>query len=134
MISCFVPRRIARSCHGDLEHCGLLLADLGDRTVTDFVHFPGPLQRERFELCPSWVLAELSRQRRAGRRIVGYFHTHPEGRSVRPSPRDRAGHPPGALVLIVSHELWMFYQVGWEGDDWAPLASGTLIADQGFPE
>lgn len=134
MISASLPQRIARECQDELEHCGLLLAEFGDPTVNDFVSFPGPLQRERFEIDPSWILAESLRQRQEGRRIAGYFHTHPRGRSVEPSSRDRAGHPPGARVLIVSDELWAFYQVGWDEGDWVRLFSGTLPDNQGFAD
>lgn len=121
-----LPERIAQGCRFELEECGLLLSRREESRIDDFVSFPGPLQAERFCLCPEWMLEQLYLQRSAGRQIAGFFHTHPYGRSIAPSRADRAGHPPGARVLLLCPRAWGYYQVGLEGKQWSRIGEGTF--------
>ena len=124
-LSACVPERIAKlsDTTSDVEICGLLLADWDSLLVDDFVCSPGPLYSHRFELSPEWILSESLQQRSQGRRVVGYFHSHPTGQGVEPSIHDRAGHPPRSYVLIVSGDRWKAYRTGWELEPWSPWLS-----------
>ena len=70
---------------------------------------------DRFEIDP----AEQFRLRREGRRIVGCYHSHPNGRAE-PSPRDgeQAGEA-GFLWLICADTLGAYV---WDGAGFRPLA------------
>lgn len=96
------------------ECCGLLEGD-GARIAA--IHPTRNLATEpdRFEIDP----AEQFRLLRAGRRIVGCYHSHPGG-LAEPSPRDaeRASEA-GFLWLIAAQEVRGFV---WDGARFAPVA------------
>lgn len=86
----------ARAAH-PRECCGLLEGE-GGRIVA--VHPSRNLARapDRFEIDPALQFRLL----RAGRRIVGCYHSHPDGVAA-PSPRDADGAgEPGFLWLIAA--------------------------------
>ena len=84
------------------ECCGLLLSrEKGE--VCAIEPFPGPLFENRFKLSDEWLLRQHYRCKRAGTRVVGYYHSHPSS-SPKPSERDLREHPPGSLGLIVGKD------------------------------
>jgi proteasome lid subunit RPN8/RPN11 len=95
------------------ECCGLLEGSAERITA---VHPTRNLagRSDRFEIDP----AEQFRLRRAGRRIVGCYHSHPGGRAE-PSPRDaeQAGEA-GFLWLICAGTIGAFV---WDGAGFQPL-------------
>lgn len=96
----------ARAAH-PRECCGLLEGDGGRITA---VHPARNLARaaDRFEIDP----AEQFRLMREGARIVGCYHSHPNGAAA-PSPRDAEGAgEAGFLWLIAAEELRAFV---WDG-------------------
>jgi proteasome lid subunit RPN8/RPN11 len=116
---CTVRRALLRE--PALEHCGVLVGSPGGDVLESAVLYPGPLGERRFRLPQSWLLQIFYQQRRAGREIAGFFHTHPPGQSLEPSPADRAGHPPGSLVLLVGEREHACYRVGVDDSGWTLL-------------
>lgn len=95
------------------ECCGLLEGD--GRRITA-LHPTRNLAAEpdRFEIDPAEQFALL----RAGRRIVGCYHSHPGG-AAEPSPRDAAhAGEVGFLWLIAAEEVRGFV---WDGARFAPV-------------
>jgi len=109
------------------ECCGLLIAErdaLVDAisltnvaTADDAFRFD-PLEYARFE----------RRIRAGGRRVAGYYHSHPSG-SIRPSRRDRgmlwAEHA-GLQMIVTPAGDWALWQPG--ATDWCLLAEGRTHA------
>ena len=95
-----------------VEHCGLLLARPGSSLVESRVAYPGPLRSREFALPEEWLLQAFLQQRGLGFEVAGFYHTHPVGEGLAPSPLDRAGHPPGSLVLLVGPSRWQAYRIG----------------------
>lgn len=88
------------------EVCGLLVGRERDlRTQIDRVTSARNLARDRpadrYLLDPDDFLAADIAARRAGREIVGIWHTHPD-HPARPSPTDLASAWPGYTYLILS--------------------------------
>ncbi len=93
----------------DREICGLLFgsSDRIDRAepaanVADHPH-------DTFEIDPRALFAALRAERAGGARMIGHYHSHPNG-SAEPSPRDLAAAEPGKLWLILGGgvaRLWV---------------------------
>lgn len=86
------------------EACGLLFGE-GDR-VTDWQRADNvaedPLRH--FEIDPAVLFAAFRAERAGGRRLIGYWHSHPSG-DASPSLTDAAmADPDGRLWLIVTSE------------------------------
>ncbi len=111
---------------GEVERCGLLLARPESDRLEAHLAYPGPLYPRRFEMSPEWMLEAFVRQRSCGWEVAGFYHTHPTGEALRPSPADLAGHPFGALVMLVGPVDWRAFRVG-EGD-WRELSLRELPA------
>jgi proteasome lid subunit RPN8/RPN11 len=96
-----------RECCGLLEGAGARITAL--HPARNLAEEP-----DRFEIDP----AEQFRLMREGRRIVGCYHSHPDGRAE-PSPRDaeHAGEA-GFLWLICADTLGAFV---WDGARFRPL-------------
>jgi len=74
------------------ECCGLLVGE-GDRDITISEVVPVPnvagTPRNRFDIDPQQQFELLRALRGTSRRIVGHFHSHPDG-APKPSSHDRA--------------------------------------------
>jgi proteasome lid subunit RPN8/RPN11 len=88
-----------------LECCGILLGRLGAgrvrvESVIDAENIAAEPSR-RYEIEPTVLLAAQRRARREDLDVVGYYHSHPGGRTTA-SERDRAAAWPETSYLIVS--------------------------------
>src|SRR3954471_20444417 len=84
----------------DREICGVLFgsADRIDRAepATNVAEHPA----DTFEIDPRALFAALRAERAGGDKVIGHYHSHPNG-SAEPSPRDLAAAEPGKLWLIL---------------------------------
>lgn len=94
---------------GAAETCGLLFGEDGIVTAGMASRNVADDPRRRFEIDPAALIAAHRRERAGGPRILGCYHSHPDG-SPDPSPRDAADAAPnGWLWLIVGADraaLW----------------------------
>ena len=93
----------------DREICGLLFGsrDRIDRAIaTDNV---AERPQDSFEIDPRALFAALRAERAGGDKLIGHYHSHPNG-AAEPSPRDLAAAEPGKLWLILGGgiaRLWI---------------------------
>lgn len=85
------------------ECCGLLL---GSGSTIDRIT-PAPnvsdTPERAFEIDPATLIAAERAMRRGGDNIIGYYHSHPNGRAE-PSPHDAAAAAcDGRLWLVIAH-------------------------------
>jgi proteasome lid subunit RPN8/RPN11 len=97
------------------EVCGLLLGegDRIDRIVPTANVAADPTRW--FEIDPVALFAALRAERAGGPRVIGHYHSHPNG-SAQPSPRDAAAAEPGKLWLIVGGgvaRMWLAEAAGF---------------------
>lgn len=107
----------ARAAH-PRECCGLLFGDDGA------IHRLAPTANvsddpaRAFEIDPAALIAAERAMRKGGGRLIGHYHSHPNGRSE-PSPRDAASAAPdGRLWLIVADD---------HVTAWRALEGGALL-------
>ena len=65
--------------------------------------------QDTFEIDPRALFAALRAERGGGPRLIGHYHSHPNGRAE-PSPRDLAAAEPGKYWLIIGGgvaRLWL---------------------------
>ena len=99
----------------DHEICGLLLgaADRIDRVEPAINVADRP--SDTFEIDPRALFAALRAERAGGDRLIGHYHSHPNG-SAEPSPRDLAAAEPGKYWLILGGgeaRLWVMENGGF---------------------
>lgn len=93
----------------DREICGLLFgADdrIDDAPPADNV---AARPQDMFEIDPRALFAALRAERAGGPRLIGHYHSHPNG-SAEPSARDLAAAEPGKYWLIIgggTARLWL---------------------------
>jgi proteasome lid subunit RPN8/RPN11 len=83
-----------------VEVCGLLFGS--DDAIEDAVparNVAGDPART-FEVDPAALIGAYRAQRQGGPRLIGHYHSHPNG-SATPSLRDGAAAEPGSLWLII---------------------------------
>ena len=93
----------------DREVCGLLWGDAGRITDARPTRNVAADPAATFEVDPQALIAALKAERRGGPRLIGHYHSHPNG-DPSPSPRDLAAAEPGRLWLIVGGgeaRLWL---------------------------
>ncbi|HWI86484.1 MAG TPA: M67 family metallopeptidase [Sphingomonas sp.] len=93
----------------DSEICGLLWGDGAQITRIELTRNVAPDPGTRFEIDPRQLFAAIRAQRVGGERLVGHYHSHPNG-SALPSAADLAASEPGKLWLIVAGataRLWL---------------------------
>jgi proteasome lid subunit RPN8/RPN11 len=97
------------------EACGLLFGGVGEidgAQVTDNVAENPEL---RFEIDPRALFAALRAERAGGRKIAGYWHSHPSG-DARPSAEDAAmAAPDGKLWVIAGGDELTCWSSGASG-------------------
>jgi proteasome lid subunit RPN8/RPN11 len=71
------------------EACGLLLGDNATITAARTTANVAAQPETHFEIDPAALIAAHRVARAQGARVIGYFHSHPNGRAT-PSPTDRA--------------------------------------------
>ena len=97
------------------ECCGLLLGEGGRIT---HAHPPAnvpPDPATHFEIDPAALIAAYKAEREGGPRILGYYHSHPNGRAE-PSPTDRASAAhDGKVWAIAANGQVRFFRDGEDG-------------------
>ena len=91
------------------EVCGLLFGD-GDRIESaEWTPNVADDPDRAFEIEPAALFMAIRLERQGGPRLIGHYHSHPNG-SPEPSPRDLAAAEPGKLWLIIgSGEARLWY-------------------------
>lgn len=116
-----------------LEACGLLFGS--DEEIDGWQGAPNVAAQPEieFEIDSATLFAALRAERAGGPRLIGYWHSHPNG-DVRPSPRDvEAGQVDGKIWLIVAGKdiaAWRFREdeiYGWS-DHGIVEKDGLLLA------
>jgi proteasome lid subunit RPN8/RPN11 len=92
-------RRAAAATPGR-EICGLLFGGSDRIDHAEAVANVAPAPETSFELDPAALIAAYKAERAGGPRVIGCYHSHPNGRAE-PSARDLAAAEPGGLWLIV---------------------------------
>jgi len=91
------------------EICGLLFGS-SDRIVrAEPADNVAAHPEDTFEIDPRALFAALRAERAGRERVIGHYHSHPNG-SAEPSPRDLAAAEPGKLWLIIGGgiaRLWI---------------------------
>lgn len=107
----------ARAAH-PRECCGLLFGD------DDTVHRIAPTANvaqdplRAFEIDPAALIGAERAMRQGGERLIGHYHSHPNGRAE-PSPRDAAdAAADGRLWLIIAGDTLTA---------WRAVANGMLL-------
>lgn len=101
---------------GDVECCGLLL---GSGNQVERVERTANVADEsnlRFEIDPAALIASEKQARQGGPAILGYFHSHPNGRAE-PSPDDAAS-------ASIDGRYWLIIANG-KITSWLPTLSGV---------
>jgi len=84
----------------DREICGLLFGSVDRVDRAEPVGNVAENPADTFEIDPRALFAALRAERAGGDKLIGHYHSHPNG-SAEPSPRDLAAAEPGKLWLIL---------------------------------
>jgi len=90
------------------EVCGLLFGDKDKIVSAEWTPNVAEDPYRAFEIEPAALFMAIRLERQGGPRLIGHYHSHPNGYSE-PSPRDLAAAEPGRLWLIIaggSARLW----------------------------
>jgi len=99
----------------DVEVCGLLLGDDGRIEAAPATANVAERPADSFEIDSAELFAALRAERAGGPRVIGHYHSHPNG-STEPSARDLAAAEPGKLWLILGNgpsRLWLMTATGF---------------------
>lgn len=113
-----------------LEACGLLFGS--DHEIDGWQVAPNVAARPEieFEIDPATLFVALRAERAGGPRLIGYWHSHPNG-DVRPSERDReAAQVDGKIWVIVAGDdiaAWRLRE-----DDLCAWSNAKVIARDGL--
>jgi len=95
--------KICRHCAEDYprEACGLLIGG-PDFVVREIVPSPNlsPHPRKNFEIDPALIIEYQKKLRDGTERILGHYHSHPEGRAA-PSIHDQAQNHDSRLTWLI---------------------------------
>lgn len=98
------------------EACGLLFGGESEIDAVEVVDNVAENAERRFEVDPRALFAALRAERAGGRKIVGYWHSHPSG-DARPSAEDAAMAAPDGKLWVIAG--------GDEVTCWSSGASGV---------
>lgn len=107
-------QQIARAA-APLEACGLLFG--GDGEISDFQAAENTAENpeNHFEIDSAALFAAIRAERDGGRKLIGYWHSHPSG-DARPSATDAAmAAPDGKLWLILAGDAMTLWRAGAAG-------------------
>jgi proteasome lid subunit RPN8/RPN11 len=94
----------AVAANPDVEICGLLLGQSGPERASVEALVPAENvaanPARNFEIAPATLLASHHNARGAGRRVIGHWHSHPNGR-VEPSTRDAARATDNSQIWLI---------------------------------
>jgi len=93
----------------DREICGLLFGSAGRIDRAQVAENVAARPQDTFEIDPRALFAALRAERAGGPRLIGHYHSHPNG-SAEPSARDIAAAEPGKYWLIIADgtaRLWL---------------------------
>jgi len=99
----------------DREICGLLFGPPGRIDRAEPADNVADRPADMFEIDPRALFAALRAERAGGDRLIGHYHSHPNG-SALPSPRDLAAAEPGKYWLILGSgdaRLWVMENGGF---------------------
>jgi proteasome lid subunit RPN8/RPN11 len=91
------------------EICGLLFGQSGRIEAAERAANVADDPERTFEIEPAALFMAIRLERQGGPRLIGHYHSHPNG-STEPSPRDLAAAEPGRLWLILGDarpRLWL---------------------------
>ena len=115
------------------ECCGLLVGERDGDSVRVFLAYPAlnvAERNDRFEIDPQTQFTLHRALRDTGRKIVGCYHSHPNGRPE-PSPRDMAGAgEAGFIWLIAAFQACGACKIAgfvFNGREFDPLAIAELL-------
>jgi len=114
------------------ECCGILLG-AGEDTVSEAVaaaNVAAGDRRRRYDIDPRTLLRVHRESREQGRRVVGYYHSHPHEPAV-PSGHDSELAWPGVCYLIVAVDEGGAGEIRcwrrrFEADGWDELTWSTI--------
>lgn len=101
------------------EVCGLLLGQSGQVQALLPARNVARNPSHSFEIDPATLLRAHREARGAGRRVIGHWHSHPNGRAE-PSTRD-------AARAIENGQIWLIV-AGGDITAWAARATGGAAA------
>jgi len=112
---------ILRECaaNPEREACGLLFGHEQAVLRAEPTANVAVRQADSFEIDPAALFAALRAERAGGPRVIGHYHSHPNGRPE-PSARDAAAAEPGKLWLIVAERQVRAWWAG-EGGSFAAV-------------
>jgi desampylase len=99
------------------EACGLLFGDGQEIDGWQVVENVAPDPESRFEIDPGALFAALRAERAGGRKILGYWHSHPSG-NAQPSATD-------AAMAAADGKLWLI-DSGGEVSLWRAVPAGKV--------
>jgi proteasome lid subunit RPN8/RPN11 len=109
---------ILADCRRDatVERCGLLLGQGG--AITGFVPAANihPEPQRHFELDPAVLLAAHRQSRSGGPRLLGHYHSHPQGMAAPSAADAAAADADGRLWLIATAGDWTMWRAVADGD------------------
>jgi desampylase len=113
------------------EACGLLFGDAeridGWRPASNVAEHP----EIEFEIDPTVLFAALRDERTGGRRLIGYWHSHPTG-NAKPSARDReVAQNDGKIWLIVAGDDVTAWRI--RENELLDLSTRDIILHEGAP-
>lgn len=97
------------------EVCGLLFGTENRIDHAEPVRNVAERPKDSFEIDPRALFAALRAERAGGPRLIGHYHSHPNG-SAEPSARDAAAAEPGKYWLVIGDgtaRLWLAKQGGF---------------------
>ncbi len=112
----------------DVEVCGLLFGAGGWIEAYQAAANIAPDPAKHFEIDPEALFAAQKAERSGGPRLIGYYHSHPNG-LAQPSEKDRAqAAPDGKIWLIVAAGDVKSWRAGKSGFTSVALEIADVLA------